>query len=461
MLYDEPLKLNELRSDLAFYSVPFDKIVAAVCPEAKLRKLVKNMIYVGVVAQLLNLDMTEVEKALRKQFAKKVKAADLNWNAAKAGYDYAAASLTKSDPFTIERMNKTAGKIIIDGNSAAAHGLHVCRRHGGDVVSDYAFVVAGGDPDRLHEGLPRRAGRQSDFRHRAGGRRTGGDRHGAGRRMGWRALDDGDRRTGNFADGGVCRAGLLRRDSRRDLGRAARRAIDRTADAHLAGRHRVRRQSLARRHEAPHADSVLGGGMLHMASEAFDLAEQLQTPVFVMSDLDLGMNNWMSEPFEYPEKPLNRGKVLTQEDLTGWADLRATRMWTATASAIARCRAPIIRRRRSSRAAAATTRSAQYSERPDDYPNNMDRLRTSSRPRARWFPSRRWFATTATKSASSPTARRITRWSRGSISCSTEHGVHDGLPAPAGVSVHARRCRSSLPRTNGFTWLTRIAMRRC
>ncbi len=96
VLYDEPLKLSELRSDLVFYSVPFDKIVATVCPEAKLRKLVKNMIYVGVMARLLNLDMAEVEKALRKQFAKKAKAADLNWNAAKAGYDYAASSLTKS-----------------------------------------------------------------------------------------------------------------------------------------------------------------------------------------------------------------------------------------------------------------------------------------------------------------------------------------------------------------------------
>ena len=79
VLYDEPLKLNELRNDLIFYSVPFDKLVAAVCPEAKLRKLVKNMIYVGVVAQLLDLDMAEVEKAIRKQFAKKVKAANLNW----------------------------------------------------------------------------------------------------------------------------------------------------------------------------------------------------------------------------------------------------------------------------------------------------------------------------------------------------------------------------------------------
>ena len=91
VLYDEPLKLSELRSDLVFYSVPFDKIVATVCPEAKLRKLVKNMIYVGRRGAAAWLDMAEVEKALRKQFAKKVKAADLNWNAAKAGYDYAVA----------------------------------------------------------------------------------------------------------------------------------------------------------------------------------------------------------------------------------------------------------------------------------------------------------------------------------------------------------------------------------
>src|SRR5438477_716876 len=63
VLYDEPLGLDKLRNDLTFYSVPYDKLVAAVCPDAKLRKLVKNMIYVGVVAQLLDFDMAEVEKA--------------------------------------------------------------------------------------------------------------------------------------------------------------------------------------------------------------------------------------------------------------------------------------------------------------------------------------------------------------------------------------------------------------
>src|SRR5215467_9736385 len=91
VVYDEPLKLNELRSDLHFYPVPFDKLVAPVCPDAKLRKLVRNMIYDGVVGQII-------------------------------GFDYSAKTFTKSDPYTVERMNATAGKIIIDGNAACALG---------------------------------------------------------------------------------------------------------------------------------------------------------------------------------------------------------------------------------------------------------------------------------------------------------------------------------------------------
>jgi len=123
VVYDEPLKLNELRSDLHFYAVPFDKLVAPVCPEAKLRKLVRNMIYDGVVAWLLSIEMEEVHKALVKQFGKrKAKAAELNWGAARAGYDYAGRTFTKNDPYRIERMNKNAGKIIIEGNTACALG---------------------------------------------------------------------------------------------------------------------------------------------------------------------------------------------------------------------------------------------------------------------------------------------------------------------------------------------------
>src|ERR1700693_4568715 len=96
VVYDEPLKLNELRSDLHFYPVPFDKLTAPVCPEAKLRKLVRNMIYDGVVAQLLSIEMPEIHNALVKQFGKKkAKAAELNWGACKAGHEYAEKTFTK------------------------------------------------------------------------------------------------------------------------------------------------------------------------------------------------------------------------------------------------------------------------------------------------------------------------------------------------------------------------------
>src|SRR5215831_390324 len=90
-VYDEPLNLSKLRQDITFYPVPYDKLVAQVCPEAKLRRLVKNMIYVGVVDSLLEIDLAESEKALLKQFATKKKAAELNTAAVRAGYDYAKA----------------------------------------------------------------------------------------------------------------------------------------------------------------------------------------------------------------------------------------------------------------------------------------------------------------------------------------------------------------------------------
>ena len=66
-VYDEPLKLNELRSDVIFYPVPFDKLIGTITHDAKLRRLVRNMIYDGVLSRLLSIDMGQMEKALRKQ----------------------------------------------------------------------------------------------------------------------------------------------------------------------------------------------------------------------------------------------------------------------------------------------------------------------------------------------------------------------------------------------------------
>src|ERR1700745_2483838 len=104
-IYDEPLKLNALRNDLVFYPVPFDVLVKPVCPDAKLRRLVRNMIYDGIVAQLMGIDLALMEKALSKQLGKKAKAVTLNAGALKAGFDYAKEHFTKQDPYYIEPMN--------------------------------------------------------------------------------------------------------------------------------------------------------------------------------------------------------------------------------------------------------------------------------------------------------------------------------------------------------------------
>src|SRR5947199_9151822 len=78
VVYDEPLKLHALRRDLTFYPVPFDKLVAPVCPDAKLRRLVRNMIYDGILAKLLGIDMALMEKALNKQLGRKARAITMN-----------------------------------------------------------------------------------------------------------------------------------------------------------------------------------------------------------------------------------------------------------------------------------------------------------------------------------------------------------------------------------------------
>src|SRR5881409_3858618 len=109
VIYDEPLKLSTLRNDLVFYPVPFDKLVQPVCPDAKLRRLVRNMIYDGILAKLLGIDPELMQKALGKQLGKKAKAVTLNAGALKAGFDYAEAHFTKQDPYVIERMNETSG----------------------------------------------------------------------------------------------------------------------------------------------------------------------------------------------------------------------------------------------------------------------------------------------------------------------------------------------------------------
>jgi 2-oxoglutarate ferredoxin oxidoreductase subunit alpha len=374
VLYDEPLALHKLRDDLIFYAVPYDKLVAAVCPEAKLRKLVKNMVYVGVVASLLTIEMAEVEKAIRKQFAKKAKAANLNLAAAQAGFDYAKANLQKRGAFYIERMNATAGKIIIDGNSAAALG---CMFAGCTVVTWYPITPSSSLVETMIEymkeyrigpdGKATFAIVQAEDELAAIGMVIGAGW--AGARSMTATAGPGISLMSEFAGlayyvevPGVIwdiqrvgpSTGLPTRTSQGDILSTAFLSHGDT------------------KHIMLFPCSV--SECFSMAPEAFNLAEQFQTLVFVMSDLDLGMNNWMSDPFEYPTTPINRGKVLSKEDLDrlgGFArykDVDGDGIGYRTLPGTIHPAAAYFSR------GSGHNERAQYSERADDFENNMERL---------------------------------------------------------------------------------------
>ncbi len=373
-IYEESANLEQYRNDVACYPVPFDKLTAAVCPEAKLRKLVKNMIYVGVAAQLLKMDMKAVEAALRKQFAKKTKAADLNWGAVQAGFDYSAATFTKKDTLLLEAMDETKGKIIIDGNAAAALG---CIFAGCTVAMWYPITPSSSLVESFIDYAKR-------YRLEADGKAT----------FAVVQAEDELAAIGAVFGAGWAGARAMTATSGPGISLMAEFAglgyyaelpgvifdIQRTGPS-TGMPTRNQQGDLLSVAFLSHGDTkhvmLIPGSVaecFEMAQEAFELTEQLQTPVFVMSDLDLGMNNWMSDPFAYPEKPLNRGKVLSAEDLTrlgGFArykDVDGDGIGYRTLPGTDHPLAAYFTR------GSGHNEKAQYTERPDDYFNNMERL---------------------------------------------------------------------------------------
>lgn len=375
LVYDEPLKLNELRSDLIMVPVPFDKLVGPACPEPKLRKLVKNMIYDGVLAFLLDIDMEEIRKALFKQFGpKKVKAAELNWGAAQAGYNWAKENLKVEQPYHLERMNENKDKFIIDGNAATALG---CIYAGCTFVAWYPITPSSTLVEQMMVYLKRL--------------RTGPDGKGT-----YAVVQAEDELASIGMVIGASWAGARAMTATSGPGVSLMSEFVGLAyytdipavivDVQRVGPStglptRTMQGDILANAVLSHGDTrhpiLFPSGpeeCFSMAGEAFDLAEQFQTPIFVNTDLDLGMNVWASDPFPVSDQPINRGKVLSADDLERlggferYRDVDGDGVGYRTLPGTNHPAASYFTR------GSGHNEKAQYSERPEDYVNNVDRL---------------------------------------------------------------------------------------
>ncbi len=374
-VYDAPIGAEKFRDDLLFYSVPFTKLAGEVTEDSRLRKLLANMVYVGVVAELIGIERDEIVVALGKQFKGKQKAVELNVRAVDKGMEFAKENLEPQTRWRIERMDATRGKIIIDGNAAAAIGAMF---GGVSVVTWYPITPSSSVCESLIEYMKRhriRDGKatfaivQAEDELAAVGMVLGAGW--AGARAMTATAGPGISLMAEFAGLGYFAelpgviwdiqrvgpsTGLPTRTSQGDV----------TSVAYLS-----------------HGDTnhialipATVAECFEFGVEALNLAEEFQTPIFVLSDLDLGMNNWMSDPFLYPEAPYRRGKVLTKErleELGGkWGrydDVDGDGIPWRTVPGTDHPMASYFTR------GSGHDAFARYSERPEDYKALVDRLR--------------------------------------------------------------------------------------
>lgn len=310
-------KYPEDRTDITYYTLPVQQMAKDSGASAELRPYVANMAYVGALTELLGIDVAEIEAALMNHFGGKRKAVDLNFGVVKAAIEYTRANITKRDPFKVQRANKTTGKILINGNSAGAMGSIF---GGVSVVAWYPITPSTSLVDAL-----------TDYAKQLRIDKTSGEHTFA-----IVQAEDEIAAIGMVVGAGWAGARAMTSTSGPGLSLMTEYAgyaqfaevpaviwdIQRMGPS-TGLPTRTSQGDVLMVYYLGHGDTrhviLLPSNMedcFEFGWRAFDLAERLQTPVFVLSDLDLGMNLWMSEQFTYPDKPFDRGKVLDADELT-------------------------------------------------------------------------------------------------------------------------------------------------
>ena len=316
-LYPDDIQLAITRQDISIYPMPVKQLARESGAPTNLRDYVANMVYVGVLASLLKIDIDAIYQALDFHFKGKSRPIELNFGVIRSAFDWAETNLEKTDPYILEPMQAAEGYIMADGNTAAALGAIF---GGVQLVAWYPITPATSLAESLMEYLPllrkdpQSPGKntfaiiQAEDELAAIGMAVGG---------GWAGL-----RAMTSTSG----PGISLMAEYAGLAYFAEVPIV-VWDVQRVGPStglptRTAQGDLTFVHYMGHGDTeqiVLLPGSVYECFEfgwkAFDIAERLQSPVFVLSDLDFGMNQWMTPPFEYPDRPMDRGKVLWEDDI--------------------------------------------------------------------------------------------------------------------------------------------------
>jgi len=314
--YADDIKQPVTRSDIEVYAMPVKEILRKdPSIPSDFRDMVGSMVYVGVLAQMLGIDLEKIRAALEFHFRGKQKPIDMNFNTVKAGAEWAKANLEKRDPFAVEPMSKTDGLIMADGNTAAAIGAIF---GGLQFVAWYPITPATTLAEALNEYLPQLRKRE-DGKHTYAVVQAEDELAAIGMAIGagWSGLRAMTSTSGpglslmsEFAGlAYYTEVPLVVWDVTRigpSTGLPTRTSQGDVTFVNFLG------------HGDTQQVALLPGGIeecFEFGWRAFDIAEQLQWPVYVLSDMDMGMNQWMSKPFQYPDGPMQRGKVLWEKDL--------------------------------------------------------------------------------------------------------------------------------------------------
>jgi 2-oxoglutarate ferredoxin oxidoreductase subunit alpha len=374
--YNDTFDVLSDRSDIVSYPMPVRSLVKDVDPPKELRNYIVNMGYVGIVGEMLGFDMDEIRGALETHFRGKKSAVDLNMRMIDAAASWAREHLEKHDPYIVKRDNQTEGKILVDGNTASALGAI----YGGvNFASWYPITPASSLADALEAYLPqlrkdKETGKatyaviQAEDELAAIGMSVG---------AGW---------TGARAMTSTSGPGISLMAEFAGLAFAAEIPLV-VWDVQRMGPStglptRTSQGDILTVRFLGHGDTnqvmLIPGSMeecFEFGWKAFDLAERLQTPIFILSDLDLGMNLWMSESFSYPDQPMDRGKVLTADDLerlgefARYRDVDGDGITYRTLPGTDHPLAAYFTR------GTGHNEKAIYSERPDDWEANISRLK--------------------------------------------------------------------------------------